>query len=166
MYVILTVTARAALIGITFRKPSETQNMHLSEFGTEGLQRILAAINQAEAGPSSQDLAMAPRLSAWRPEFDRMERPVLIGWVEGHPTLGYTCVATSRLIALDPNMTWARTVNRWYALSNRLVPEAEELNPIFGKASVVDLDSYQENLADYIKQIRVLEARALGKFTN
>ena len=72
----------------------------------------------AGAAPHPRDLDSAPLLSRWQRGAMPALEPVLIGVVDGHPRLpGRRQVATSRLIALDAEQGWARTVSRWYRLS-------------------------------------------------
>ncbi|KAB1070033.1 DUF6634 family protein [Methylobacterium planeticum] len=83
------------------------------------LESALAAFDRltAGAGPDRYELEAAPLLSDWRRSLMPSVEPVLIGAVEGHPRLsGRRHVATSRLLALDPQAGWARTLNRWYRL--------------------------------------------------
>ncbi|WP_308445297.1 MULTISPECIES: DUF6634 family protein [Methylobacterium] len=61
-------------------------------------------------------------LSGWQRGTVPAREPVLVGRVEGHPCLpGRRTIATSRLLALDPVLGWARTSSRWY----RLGPERD-----------------------------------------
>lgn len=80
------------------------------------LEQILAAIDEAQASPTPEDLAMAPILSPWHPIFTLGAEPLLWGHVHGHPILGARWITTARLIALDPDGQWARTFSRWYRL--------------------------------------------------
>ncbi|MTE02091.1 ATP-dependent Lon protease [Paracoccus sp. YIM 132242] len=80
------------------------------------LEQILAAIDEAQAGPTAEDLAAAPLLDPWHPILTLDVAPLLMGHVSGHPILGTTRITTSRLITLDPGDRWARTCSRWYRL--------------------------------------------------
>lgn len=80
------------------------------------LAQLLTVISLAEAWPTSDDLAGAPLLDLWRPMANLQGSVVLWGEVSGHPRLGATTITTSRLIALDPEAGWARTLSRWYRL--------------------------------------------------
>jgi hypothetical protein len=66
--------------------------------------------------PTEASLAGSPRLRYWR--LGTVRVPVLIGLVEGHPNAGPGLIKTSPLAAIDmENGTWARTLNRWYSLT-------------------------------------------------
>ncbi|SIT17948.1 DUF6634 family protein [Paracoccus saliphilus] len=80
------------------------------------LDRALASIRAAEAGPTDDDLAAAPVLELWRPLANIHAAVVLWGQVTGHPRIGASTITTSRLIALDRQAGWARTYSRWYRL--------------------------------------------------
>ncbi|WP_051201495.1 DUF6634 family protein [Paracoccus aminophilus] len=80
------------------------------------LNRAIAAISAAERGPTSEELASAPRLDFWQPLLDPGAMPLLFGEVTDHPKLGTTTMTSSRLIAIDRKAGWARTISRWYCL--------------------------------------------------
>lgn len=86
------------------------------------LDRLMAAIAAAEAGPDPADLAAAPVIDLWRPLASRSGAVALCGLVSGHPRLGNTLIVTSQLIALDADAGHARTASRWYRLGLRLPP--------------------------------------------
>lgn len=82
------------------------------------IDKVLAALNAAEAGPSEEDLSDAPMLDCWRPFFSRQGTPILWGIGSGHPSLrDNDHITTSQLVALDGQNIWARTVSRWYRLA-------------------------------------------------
>lgn len=64
--------------------------------------------------PGDTVLADAPLLENWNFSF----RPVaaLDGSVVGHPLLGCRPVGTSEVFAIDADLLWARTFNRFYRL--------------------------------------------------
>lgn len=80
------------------------------------LDRALLAIRDAERGPTAEELAAAPILDIWRPMLTQHRMAVLWGEVSGHPKLGRDLITTSRLVAIDRERGWARTVSRWYHL--------------------------------------------------
>jgi hypothetical protein len=82
------------------------------------VQKIRSAINAADVGPTDADLAEAPVLDYWRPYISHQGAPILWGIASGHPKIKEGWVSTSQLVAIDPDKAWARTVSRWYALSN------------------------------------------------
>lgn len=86
------------------------------------LDRVLAAIQAVDAGPSPAELAQAPFLDAWRPLVGIFGSPVLWGKVSGHPRLGSAMITTSRLIAIDREAGWARSLNRWFRLGRAAEP--------------------------------------------
>ncbi|MEG3662782.1 DUF6634 family protein [Celeribacter halophilus] len=79
-------------------------------------QKIRSAMKAVDAGVSEADLATAPNLTYWRPHISRQWAPILWGMVSGHPELSDGWITTSQLVAIDPNLRWARTASRWYAL--------------------------------------------------
>lgn len=80
--------------------------------------RMLVAMDAAEAGPSAADLDRAPVLDAWHPLVSAQGAPILWGIVSGHPRLrDNDHITTSSLVALDDQNAWARTVSRWYRLA-------------------------------------------------
>jgi len=78
------------------------------------IRRALAALEAGEAGPSPDDLAAAPILNDWQAILMRSSC-CLAGEVSGHPWLNGS-ITTSALIVLDPGLTWARTMSRFYRL--------------------------------------------------
>lgn len=80
------------------------------------IKRALAALEAGEAGPSPDDLAAAPLLNDWQAILMRSSC-CLAGEVAGHPQL-HGWITTSALIVLDPGLTWARTMSRFYRLGS------------------------------------------------
>lgn len=72
-------------------------------------------------GPSPEDLAMAPVLSNWL-IIRRSDEARLLGTPNGHPTCHGKAMRTSPLCGLDSELRWARTISRWYLLSNQVTP--------------------------------------------
>ena len=69
----------------------------------------------AAGGPTAGDLDGAPILDQWRPV--QRSTSALVGIVCGHPTMrDWRPTMTSELFAIDPDMGWARTWSRFYAL--------------------------------------------------
>lgn len=83
---------------------------------THHLDLCLAAIRAAEAGPTSEELALAPLMETWRVLLSPEGAPVLWGKVIDHPRLGTTMITTSRLVALSPERGHARSLSRWFRL--------------------------------------------------
>lgn len=83
------------------------------------LQNVLAAIRAIKAGPSTAEIAAAPILDLWRPLLSHFGSPVLWGKVIDHPRLGTTMMTTSRLVAIDRERGWARSLGRWFRLGER-----------------------------------------------
>lgn len=90
------------------------------------LAQIRPAIEEAQSGPTHEDLATAPTLSPWHPILTLEAEPLLWGHVNGHPILGARWITTARLIALDPNGQWARTFSRWYQLGRTIAQPAAD----------------------------------------
>lgn len=66
-------------------------------------------------GPTVEDLEGGPILTDWHVMLCQV--PVLVGRVAGHPDRRDGPVMTSQVYAIDyGSRTWARTMNRWYAL--------------------------------------------------
>ncbi|GLQ56560.1 DUF6634 family protein [Devosia nitrariae] len=76
----------------------------------------LNAIAQGK-GPTAEDLAQAPLLLNW--SSISVPSIALTGLVLEHPKLGTTRVTTSLVYALCPDLTWARTLSRYYSLGPR-----------------------------------------------
>lgn len=137
------------------------------------IDKVLAALDAAEAGPSEEDLAGAPVLDCWRPFFSGRGTPILWGIVSGHPHLrDYDHITTSPLVALDGQNTWARTVSRWYRLAQPFAEFEAELAKglnmkkasgflqfdIPGSEPLDDRALLDRLLAAYGERIRVLDA--------
>lgn len=135
--------------------------------------KLLAALDAAEAGPTAADLTAAPVLDCWRPLFSRQGTPILWGIVSGHPRLrDNDHITTSPLIALDLGNTWARTVSRWYRLAQPFAElEAKVAEGLNMKKAAgflqVDIPGFQllddralldRLLAAYGERIRILDA--------
>lgn len=66
--------------------------------------------------PHAADMRAAPLLDCWT--LGELTTPCLIGAVVGHPLLGdRPRIHTSQLIAVDPDVGWARTWSRFYRLA-------------------------------------------------
>lgn len=88
------------------------------------LEAALAAFDAITTGvaPTARDLAAAPFLTGWRHCLVPSVERVLIGTAEEHPRLpGRRNIVTSRLLALDGEAGWARTVSRFYRLGRPFV---------------------------------------------
>lgn len=98
---------------------SPTLELYLSVEAAIRFEETLAVFDRITAGtaPDARALETAPLLSGWQRGTVPAHEPVLFGRVEGHPCLpGPRTIATSRLLALDPVLGWARTSSRWYRL--------------------------------------------------
>ncbi len=84
------------------------------------LRRLFADLEAiAETGtPSRADLANAPLLDRWTLAHIPARELCLQGASYGHPLLDGVArpVVTSRIVAMAPDMTWARTWSRFYRL--------------------------------------------------
>jgi hypothetical protein len=81
------------------------------------LKRLLADIEAIAAGqhPGREILGDAPLLNGWT--LTLQTEPCLTGVVEGHPEIAdLRPVVTSGLWVLAPDMGYARTLSRFYAL--------------------------------------------------
>ena len=93
--------------------------LHLSIDDAVRWEAALAALDQLTAGaaPDRHELAAAPRLDGWRRTLVPAVEPALCGHVADHPHLrGRRRVVTSRLLAIDVDAGWARTLSRFYRL--------------------------------------------------
>ena len=104
----------------------------------ENLLKALRALEAAEAGPSPDTLAAAPLLTLWSPVLIGTEL-FLAGEATDHPHLPDGPITTSPLLALAPNLTWARTVSRFYRLAR---PLDAELSTAFAAPGVQIIDAY------------------------
>ena len=129
-----------------------------------GLQRLMVAIAAVDAGPGDPDLASAPGLDLWSPVIEPGGMVVLWGRAEDHPILGADHITTSRLIAIDPGLAWARTASRWYRLRMPLSTIEAELPTgdgaptgtleLTGLTRITDMERLQRLPAQYRAQIR------------
>lgn len=137
------------------------------------VEAILHVVADAEAGPGKADLANAPALEQWRALLGAGGMPVLWGVVTGHPQIGADFMTTSRLIAIDAAMGWARTVSRWYRLGPPFSKIETDIAAKFGLhpdsvrftefelPGFIPLDDpklLDEALARYIRQVRAIDA--------
>ncbi len=144
------------------------------------IDKVLAAITAAEAGPSETDIADAPVLDCWRPLISRRGDLTLWGMVSGHPRLGNNQITTSQLVAIDAAQGWARTVSRWYRLARPFAEYEAEVarslgarvtGPGFLQVEIIGFEPLDDpellaTLLDaYIKRIRQIdvEDRKAGK---
>jgi hypothetical protein len=126
------------------------------------IKRALVALEAGEAGPSPDDMAVAPALNDWQAIMMRYSC-CLAGEVSGHPWLNGP-ITTSALIVLDPGLTWARTMSRFYRLGSpfRFVLANGcdlSLADVYGWP-VVPVEDAQARLADLAVIIRRLVARS------
>ncbi|MHA3976058.1 DUF6634 family protein [Halovulum sp. GXIMD14794] len=136
------------------------------------LQRLMVAIAAVDAGPGETDLTSAPTLDLWSAVLEARGMIVLWGRVEDHPILGADQVTTSRLIAIDPGLAWARTASRWYRLRMPLSAVEAELAEgegvptgilkVKGFTRITDMERLQRLLARYRAQTRkIAEQRGI-----
>lgn len=102
-------------------------------------------------GPSAEDLARAPILSNWL-MIRCGDEARLIGTPTGHPTCHGKAMRSSPLCGLDPALRWARTISRWYALSNPVTgPQFLALHgpgAMLASTDVISVDEALEIIAD------------------
>ena len=87
---------------------------------TGRLRRLADVLDRIAAGtaPTPSCLRGAPLLVEWRLEIT-WNRLCLVGFCVGHPLYGSKEIATSQLLALDPQHKWARTISLFYRLGVR-----------------------------------------------
>lgn len=129
--------------------------------------RLSAAIDDAERGPSDEDLEDALRIECWMPVRDPLSgRPFLIGQVSQHPAPVASRVdITTPVVAIDAAMGFARTHDSWYrlgtaadAMAPSLLPE--ELKETAARFVAEDrtsfdqlVDAEREHIRQYLKEI-------------
>lgn len=94
-------------------------------------------LDAADAGPTPVTLAAAPRLTMWQIVWIGTDL-CLAGQSSGHPRLPDGTVATSPLLALAEDQSWARTISRFYRLAE---PLADAQQPALGSGPII-LDAY------------------------
>ena len=93
--------------------------LHLSIDDAVRWEASLAALDHLTAGgaPDRHELAAAPLLDGWRRTLVPAVEPALVGRVADHPRLpGRRQIVTSRLLAIDLDAGFARTLSRYYRL--------------------------------------------------
>lgn len=146
--------------------------MSLSPEHRDGLDRALKAIAEAEAGPTTADLANAPLIDHWRALRSGSRTVVLWGNVSGHPLLGNDSTTTSPLLAIDVQAGWARTRSRWYVLGRpfaeleaALAESMEVVKPrkdflrfvLPGYVPLEQSDQLDQLLSNYIAWVRAFD---------
>lgn len=102
---------------------------------------ILEIIEEAERGPTPEQMADAPRIDGWWIEL-------IGGYLRargdlfGHPDITDPFVTTSPVLGLNVDAGWLRTVSRFYHLGPQLVLEGMTL------VDAVPLDDTQRILAE------------------
>lgn len=91
----------------------------------EAAQAALEAIKSGKE-PTSEQLAEAPLLDAWTES--EMGAARICGFVEGHPRIADGPATTSAVIHFAEDMTWCRTISRYYRLGRRLEDILVELD--------------------------------------
>lgn len=86
------------------------------------LDLCVAAIRAAETGPLPNELAAAPLMENWGVLTGPSGIPVIWGKVIDHPCLGSRIIATPRLVALDAQKDWARSLCGWVRLGEPFTP--------------------------------------------
>lgn len=86
---------------------------------SDRMERALADLQRLSDGhlPIEADLAEAPLLDNWRPHG-----PCLAGMVTGHPIISDGPCVTSLVLVVAADLSWARTLNRYYRLGRRFEP--------------------------------------------
>ncbi|MBB3987987.1 hypothetical protein GGQ68_004341 [Sagittula marina] len=92
---------------------------------------LLAALDEAEAGPQPDDLPDAPVIDNWFLIWRDGDVVRADGDVHGHPTIDDPWVTTSPVLGysydFDREEGWLRSISRWYRLGRlREVPVGAE----------------------------------------
>jgi len=81
---------------------------------------LLAALDEAEAGPEPDDLQGAPMIDNWFLIWRDSDVVRADGDVHDHPTIDDPWVTTSPVLAYDYDFEreegWLRSISRWYRL--------------------------------------------------
>ena len=123
-------------------------------------QRFTTALEAAATVPTEAELADAPILANWfsaRAAF--RNRPVLVGIVQGHPSLPEDVIQTSGVLALNAEDGYARTQSRWYRLGKRAadMPQ-DEMTTIMQQAMKVSAPIADDEFSEMIStEKKVLE---------
>lgn len=82
------------------------------------LESLLAELRRVRTGegPTEEELANVPRLRDWH--FSSLRVTCLEGIAIGHPKLGTNSITTSALFAVSSDLSLAKTLNRFYRLSD------------------------------------------------
>lgn len=144
-------------------------NHHIDAQTRQNLQTALRALTEAEAGPDAATLFAAPILTLWQPILLH-HNLCLAGEVTGHPHLRADWITTSPLIALAPDLTWARTLSRLYRLGTPLDVSMTQAFAGENKGTVVIVDAYGwpavsiDDARRYLEEFQVVIRRMAGKF--
>ena len=84
-------------------------------------EQLLLAIEEAERGPTPEDLELAPVLRLWQLEIDGSILRA-VGMCDGHPLISEPYLTTSPIIGFDVAAGWMRTRSRWYRLTRAVDP--------------------------------------------
>jgi hypothetical protein len=79
---------------------------------------LIADLKKLASGwtPDTATPAAAPSIDNWYVDFYPGGNEIgLVGEVTGHPHLGNQIVATSPIVAIDPQLQWAQTRGRFYS---------------------------------------------------
>ena len=101
---------------------------------------LLAAINEAEAGPTPDDLENAPIIENWFLIWRDGDHVRADGNVYGHPTIDDPWITTSPVIAyeyyFEKQAGWLRSISRWYRLGKlrEVVLEGEQSEQVLRAA--------------------------------
>lgn len=87
-------------------------------------ERVGHAFMAAIPGPDRAELALAPSFNAWQIRHDSRNL-FLCGLVDSHLKFDSALISSSPLIALSEDLTWARTVSRFYRLGLHLRTNSE-----------------------------------------
>ncbi len=98
---------------------------------TGRLRRLADDLDGIAAGtaPTAIELAPAPLLVDWQIIVGLPSGVSLVGFAAGHPLLGTKKIVTSPLWVLAPDLTWARTLSRFYRLgipADGAIPTGDE----------------------------------------
>ena len=103
---------------------------------------LLAAIDEAEAGPIPGGLEGAPTIENWFLIWRDGDHVRADGNVHGHPTIDDPWITTSPVIAyeydFEKQVGWLRSISRWYRLGKlrEVFVEGEQAEQVLREALV------------------------------
>lgn len=125
-----------------------------------GMELILQALAEAERGPTPAELSAAPVLQLWQPLIDLNTYVILGGAASGHPTLGRDYITTSPVLWMAEDLTWCRTLSRFYRLQDPLEKTLAQPDGTESGRSLTIADAYglpAISIAQAFEDLKILQ---------